>query len=352
MRRVAFTLAVITAACSKSENAEPSKPPCAPSEPARVTPPIASPTDVGSAALPKGVRRSIEAPSPVPVAWDPMAEPTADGGFPPCPPGASGSNPVPEVQHCAKNGQPHGPLVTLWSTASGKRKSYFTYVDGVMTGPQLSWDEQGRKTFHAMSNTKGRWVGTVTRWRDGKKDGEVGEYDENGKQIRVTTWFQDQKLTTTDLECPAGTEKKVVERLNLSEQSQRQDRTRITCEKNGKPNGPYVDLYPGGSLEIAGTMIDGVRTGQETLYYDTGQKFIEGKRVKGVKVGTWITWQTPFQSNTTTKWKEEDYDAKGRVTEERTYLPSGAMESGAWYENGELVDIWLGDRPARRPKKK
>lgn len=331
MRGVAVVLVLLGVGCGKDQGGPPDPPPNTPVTTAKP---------------------SIDAPTPPPAAWDPMAEPTADGGFPGCPPGASIVTRVPEVQNCSKNGKPHGPSVTLWSTASGKRKSYSSYVDGVMTGPQVGWDEQGRKTFYAMNNKEGRWIGTVTRWRDGKKDGEVGEYDENGKQIRVTTWSQDQKLTTAELECPAGTEKKVARHLNLSEDSLRDNVTRMTCEKNGKPNGPYLDLYPGGALEVAGTMVDGVRTGLETHYHDTGQKFIEGKRVKGVKVGTWTIWRTPSETKITAKAEEEDYDAKGIKIEERSYAPSGAMTGGAWYENDELVDIWRGERPARRPKKK
>ena len=303
---------------------------------ARGTDPAKAPADAAAAVLATDAAAAVSSAD---------GEPSSEGGFPPCPDGAT-ARVVQDTQTCLKGGKPHGPSVTLWSTATGKRKSYSSYVDNVMVGPQVGWDEQGRLTFHAINNKKGRWVGTVTRYRDGKKDGSEGEYDENGDQIRTTTWREGVMQTTNELTCPAGTEKKVERGLTLTEDSMRENRTRVTCVKNGKPNGPYIDLYPGGELEITGTMINGKRTGLETLYHDTGQKFWEGKRVKDKYAGTWTMWRVR-RGQPSFKETELDYNAKGQRVEERRYDEAGKMKGGTWYKNDEYVDSWTGDKPKK-----
>jgi antitoxin component YwqK of YwqJK toxin-antitoxin module len=242
------------------------------------------------------------------------------------------------MQTCWRaDGKEHGPQVELWP--SGKRKSYSVYVDDVMRGPFATWDEDGRMTFHTFNNEHGRWIGTTTYWRAGKKDGPEIEHDRDGNTVKITSWVGGVALRTNDFACPAGTKKNVATGLTLTEDSLREDRTRITCERAGKPNGPYVDEYPGGTFEIVGTMANGKRTGAETGYYDTGEKFWVGKRANDKRVGTWATWYPPGH-----KVRETDYDARGMRTEERRYDDAGKVKDGTTYQNDEVQDVWVGPK--------
>jgi len=51
------------------------------------------------------------------------------------------------------------------------------------------------------------------------------------------------------------------------------------------PDGPYVENYPSGALRIKGTYRKGLKEGQWTAYYESGQKWSEDHYVNDTKPG-------------------------------------------------------------------
>ncbi|HWU87021.1 MAG TPA: hypothetical protein VN253_07090, partial [Kofleriaceae bacterium] len=275
--------------------------------------------------------------------------PSPEGDMPPCPDGAILKAPEPEdprsAQWCEKNGVKHGPYVT-WYTR-GHRESYATYVDGKRHGPAITWDPQARLEARLLYD-HGRQISPEVWYEKGKKRAEQTWQEGDALPTHVTFAEDGSVRTTSALDCPPGTEKKIEKDIDLSNKDNDNDaahRTLVTCRKGGAADGPYVQLYPGNALEVRGTFQRGVKEGLEEGFELTGEPLHRGQRAAGKRVGTWVFFYKKH------KLKEEDYDTQGRLVADRFFDDFGKLKAGNYYDaRGKAIQEWTGDTPPPRKK--
>jgi len=60
--------------------------------------------------------------------------------------------------------------------------------------------------------------------------------------------------------------------------------------KNDERTGMWSYWYPDGSIWSEGVYKDGEEHGLKTVYYENGQKYYEGTMIDGVRTGKWLFW--------------------------------------------------------------
>jgi len=97
--------------------------------------------------------------------------------------------------------------------------------------------------------------------------------------------------------------------------------------------GKAVDRYAGGALRSSMNFVDGIRTGTQTSWYESGQKLEEATTVGG-KPGDWVSWYENGQMKSRTTYgngqiqEEQNWDENGVETTMRAEI-NAALELSA-----------------------
>lgn len=244
---------------------------------------------------------------------------------------------------------------------NGKLIAIYKYEDGQLAESSKDVDVlDERKTYHPNANVK-----TSGTYRDGKLQGFLREFDENGKLLKSEQYDEGVKLAEGVLDSIAreqGLWKYFYETGELRAEGKYLDAKKIEewkyyfrngkleqvgsykrdipvgkwtwyyeneklhreeTYKNGKPDGNSVEYDRLGYLVLSGKYVDGKRVGD--WFYYVGDHMEEGKYRDGNKEGLWLGYY--------------DEDKKDKSFE-------GAFKDGAedgihtyWFETGIVKEI-------------
>lgn len=172
--------------------------------------------------------------------------------------------------------------IGIWSEYhhTGEFKGKGLYKDGKRTG---EWEffyasgileQKGR--YDKKGRTQGVWKwfyesGALMReenYVNGKREGQLTDYDENGKIILQGTFFDNEMEGRWIYETPEYKE--------------------IGNYAGGERDSIWKSFYmPSKIKRYDGRFSGGLETGQHTMYYDTGKKMYTGNFVAGMRDGDW-----------------------------------------------------------------
>jgi uncharacterized protein len=226
-------------------------------------------------------------------------------------------------------------------------------------------DGSGRKqgrwfTFYEQGNLK-----SEVTYKDGKKNGYLKEYAENGDLLKIAKYVDDvvqteaeeiQKLEVRNEYYPDGKIRvSAMFRNGIPEGIKREYTADGAIEnaylykngvvvgeglvmEDGNRNGPWKDFYPDGSLKAEGNYDNGNQTGEWKYYHSNGKIEQTGKFTKqGKLTGTWKwyfdngqllkeeTYRNGLRDGLST-----EYDETGKIIGEGEFV--NGNEDGPWFE--------------------
>ena len=226
-------------------------------------------------------------------------------------------------------------------------------------------DGNGRKqgrwyTFYETGNLK-----TEVTYKDGKKNGYLKEYAENGDLLKISKYVDDeiqteaeeiQKPEIQNEYYPDGKVKiSAMFRNGVPEGIRREYNSDGFVEKaylykqgviigegivkdDGNRDGPWKDYYPDGTLKAEGTYDDGKQVGEWKYYHSNGKTEQVGRFSRQGKFeGTWKWYFDNGQllreesyRNGLKDGMSEEYDESGTVIESGEFV--NGREDGPWFE--------------------
>lgn len=101
-------------------------------------------------------------------------------------------------------------------------------------------------------------------------------------------------------------------------------------------SGPVYANYDSGTIEVTGTIIDGIENGWWVEYHENGNKLSEGNFVLGIEDGFWSYW-----------WENGNLEMQGIYTDGSstgkwvTYFEDGTRDSEGVYSDGLMDGDWI-----------
>jgi antitoxin component YwqK of YwqJK toxin-antitoxin module len=156
-----------------------------------------------------------------------------------------------------RQGKRHGLSAWYYPSSKKMREQYF--IDGVLEGPLVEWDEKGVETRRE-------------------------EYVKGRKVIAETSYFRPKQKKSESFFLDA--------QLELSEEDNWWDATPAAYQEIGTKtqNGPANTWYENGQPQMQGQFDSGKRTGSWNWWHANGQKQSSGTFNADEKVGLWIWW--------------------------------------------------------------
>jgi antitoxin component YwqK of YwqJK toxin-antitoxin module len=170
----------------------------------------------------------------------------------------------------------------------GVVRAEVTRVDGKKDGPVRFYEEDGSlRTAGSYRNDRRHGVWTtvdrhgdtlsILQFKDGRKDGIQAYWADNGRLLRVERFSDGVPNGPLYRFFPDGTPRE------------------LSWYEDGKAQGPYMEWYKSEvdrAAFIRGAFLNGEREGLWTWAYPNGRPQLQGRYVHGAKTGTWTRWDT------------------------------------------------------------
>lgn len=218
-----------------------------------------------------------------------------------------------------RKGQRSG-TATWWYPSLNKMREV-TFIDGVIDGKLLEWDEQNKLTREEEFVSGQKVIRNVTFYRPKQKESE--------------NFYLDPKLTTDGED-------------NWWEAKP----APLVTNGTRLQHGPAVAWYDNGLPKMKGQYVSGKRVGRFTWWHNNGNKQLEGVYEADDKVGAWTWWhengmksiEGNYEANVAVgvwRWWEPDGQLASEENLSRHELPSPDSNSRSDSDNNESSTIEL-----------
>jgi antitoxin component YwqK of YwqJK toxin-antitoxin module len=131
---------------------------------------------------------------------------------------------------------------------------------------------------------------------DGKANGEVRTYNENGKLFNISNWENDIQHGQSTVFYESGEKFKVMSFKNGIQSDsmlvyyKNGQLMEVSTIKEGKKEGPFTEYYENGNLKSISNLKNGLYHGKCKFYNENGDIKKEGEMSYGAKIGSWMEY--------------------------------------------------------------